>query len=285
MGIHTGEALLTGGNYVGLALHQVARIMAAGHGGQVLVSDATRRLVAALPQGLELRDLGERRLKDLASPERIYQLVGEGLAEKFPPLKTLDTKPNNLPVQVTSFIGRDELTEARAALAGTRLLTLTGPGGTGKTRLALQLAAEESDEFTDGVYFVGLDSIRDGALVGSVIASTLGLAVSGGTQPMDAVIDHLRERKVLLVLDNFEQVVDAASDIARLVREAPDVKVIVTTRIVLRVYGEQEFPGPATGSAAGRLDASDGGRGCRLRGRPALHRARHGRQPLVCDHG
>ena len=246
MGVHTGEALFTGGNYVGLALHQVARITAAGHGGQVLVSDAARRLATTLPEGLELRDLGERRLKDLASPERIYQLVGGGLADKFPPLKTLDSKPNNLPVQVTSFIGRDELAEAQGALAGTRLLTLTGPGGTGKTRLALQLAAEESDEFTDGVYFVGLDSIREGALVGSAIASTLGLSVGGGT-PMDAVIDHLRERKVLLVLDNFEQVVDAASDIARLVREAPQVKVIVTTRIVLRVYGEQEFPVPPLG--------------------------------------
>ncbi len=250
MGIHTGEALLTGGNYVGLALHQVARIMAAGHGGQILVSEATRSLATSLPDGLELRDLGERRLKDLASPERIYQLVGEGLADKFPPLKTLDNKPNNLPVQVTSFIGRDELAEARKALAGTRLLTLTGPGGTGKTRLALQLAAEESDEFTDGVYFVGLDSIRDGALVGSVIASTLGLSVGGTTPPMDVVIDHLRERKVLLVLDNFEQVVDAASDMARLIHEAPDVKVIVTTRIVLRVYGEQEFPVPPLGLPA-----------------------------------
>ena len=247
MGVHTGEAVLTGGDYVGLALHQVARITAAGHGGQVLISDATRRLATSLASGLELRDLGERRLKDLASPERIYQLVGEGLAEKFPPLKTLDTKPNNLPVQVTSFIGREELEAARDALAGTRLLTLTGPGGTGKTRLALQLAAEDSDSFTDGVYFVGLDAIRDGSLVAPAIGTTLGLSVGGGTSPLDAVIDHLRNRRVLLVLDNFEQVVDAANDVARLVREAPDVKVIVTTRVVLRVYGEQEFPVPPLG--------------------------------------
>ncbi len=247
MGIHTGEALLTGGDYVGLALHQVARITAAGHGGQILISDATRRLATSLPAGLELRDLGERRLKDLASPERIYQLIGDGLADKFPPLRTLDSKPNNLPVQVTSFIGRAELEAARAVLAGTRLLTLTGPGGMGKTRLALQLAAEESDSFTDGVYFVGLDAIREGSLVAAAIASTLGLSVVGGSEPMDTVIDHLRDRHVLLVLDNFEQVVEAAGDVARLVREAANVKVIVTTRVVLRVYGEQEFPVPPLG--------------------------------------
>ncbi|MEO6349332.1 MAG: AAA family ATPase [Candidatus Limnocylindrales bacterium] len=242
MGIHSGEALLTGGDYVGLSLHQVARITAAGHGGQVLVSEATRRLLSALPGGLELRDLGERRLKDLALPERIHQLIGDGLAERFPPLKTLDTKQNNLPVQVTSFVGRDELELARPALAGTRLLTLTGPGGTGKTRLALQLAAEVSDEFPDGIFFVGLDSVHDPALVSSVIASALGLSVSGTAQPLDAVLAFLGERRVLLVLDNFEQIVDAANDVARILREAPQAKLIVTTRIVLHVYGEQEFP-------------------------------------------
>ena len=129
MGVHTGEAVSIGGDYVGLALHQVARITAAGHGGQVLVSEATRRLATTVSAELELRDLGERRLKDLAPPERLYQLVGEGLDDKFPPLRTLDTKANNLPVQVTSFIGRDELEAAVEALGGTRLLTLTGPGG------------------------------------------------------------------------------------------------------------------------------------------------------------
>ena len=254
MGVHTGEAILTGGDYVGLALHQVARITAAGHGGQVLVSEATRRLAASLPAGLELRDLGERRLKDLASPERLYQLVGEGLADKFPPLRTLDTKANNLPVQVTSFVGRDELDAAAAALAGTRLLSLTGPGGTGKTRLALQLAAEASDDFVDGVFFVNLDAVRDATLVASVIASTLGLAVSGAVAPLDAVADHLRDKRVLLVLDNFEQVVDAAGDVSRLIREAPEIKIIVTTRIVLRIYGEQEFPVPPLGLPATSAD-------------------------------
>jgi len=246
MGVHTGEAIQTGTDYVGLALHQAARISAAGHGGQVLVSEAARRLAAGLPEGLELRDLGERRLKDLTSPERLHQLVGDGLTEQFPPLRTLDTKANNLPVQLTSFVGREELDGARAALAGTRLLTLTGPGGTGKTRLALQLAAEASDDYPDGVYFVALDSVRDASLVPSVIASTIGLAV-GGSDPLDALANHLRERRVLIVLDNFEQIVDAASDVSRLLRDAPDIKIIVTTRIFLRVSGEQEFPVPPLG--------------------------------------
>jgi predicted ATPase/class 3 adenylate cyclase len=247
IGIHSGEALLTGGDYVGLALHQVARVAAAAHGGQVLVSEATRRLAVPLPTGLELRDLGERRLKDLAAPERLHQLVGSGLADKFPPLRTLDTKQNNLPVQLTSFVGRDELAVARNALAGARLLSLTGPGGTGKTRLALQLAAEASDDFPEGVFFVALDSVRDSKLVPAVIGSTLGLAMGGSVDPLDALVDHLREKHVLLVLDNFEQIVDAATDVARLLREAPLTKFIVTTRIVLRIYGEQEFPVPPLG--------------------------------------
>jgi len=263
MGVHTGEAVLVGGDYVGLALHLAARITAAGHGGQVLISDPTRRLAANLPEGLELRDLGERRLKDLASPERIYQLVGEGLVDKFSPLRTLDTKANNLPVQVTSFVGRDELASARVALSGTRLLTLIGPGGTGKTRLALQLAAEASDDFPDGVWFVALDSVRDPNLVASVIATTLGLAMSGSVPPLDALVDHLRDRRVLLVLDNFEQVVEAAGNVSRLLREAPQIKVIVTTRIVLRISGEQEFPVPPLGlppAGSSGLDAEQAAR-------------------------
>jgi len=262
MGVHSGEAIQTGTDYVGLALHQAARISAAGHGGQILVSEAARRLAATLPDGLELRDLGERRLKDLASPERLYQVIGDGLADEFPPLRTLDTKANNLPVQLTSFVGRDELAAARAALAGTRLLTLTGPGGTGKTRLALQLAAEASDDFPDGVYFVALDSVRDASLVPSAVASTIGLAV-GGSDPLDTLATLLREKRVLIVLDNFEQIVDAAPDVARLLREAPDIKIIVTTRIVLRVSGEQEFPVPPLGmppASSTELTAAEAGR-------------------------
>jgi len=260
MGVHTGEALESRGDYVGLAVHQVARIMSAGHGGQVLVSEATRRLVPTLPAGVELRDLGEKRLKDLAAPERLYQLVIEGLDDHFPPLRTLDARANNLPVQLTSFVGRAELAAAREALAETRLLTLTGPGGTGKTRLALQLAAEMSDEFDDGVYFVQLDAITDVDLVPSAIASALGLTVSGTTAPLDAVIESLGNKRVLMLLDNFEQVVDAAPDVNRLLREAPNVKVIVTTRIILRIYGERELPVPPLGlppAGADRMSAEE----------------------------
>ena len=245
MGIHSGEALSIEGDYVGLALHQAARIMSAGHGGQILVSAATRALAAPLPIGLELRDLGERRLKDLAAPERLYQVAGEGLAERFPALRTLDTRPNNLPTQVTSFVGRQELVAARAALANTRLLSLTGPGGTGKTRLAVQLAGEASDAFPDGVFFVNLDAVQEPALVPAVIASTLGLATPA--DPLDALVAHLASKRLLLVLDNFEQVVGAATDVARLLRDAPELKIIVTTRIVLRIYGEHEFPVPPLG--------------------------------------
>jgi predicted ATPase/class 3 adenylate cyclase len=260
MGVHTGEAIETKGDYVGLAVHQVARIMSAGHGGQVLVSESTRRLVQTLPAGVEMRDLGERRLKDLAAPERLYQLVIEGLEDHFAPLRTLDTRANNLPIQVTSFVGRAELDSAKQALADTRLLTLTGPGGTGKTRLALHLAAELSDEFEDGVYFVPLDSISDVDLVPSAIASALGVTVSGTTMPVDAVLEFLGNKRVLLLLDNFEQVVDAAQHVSRLLREAPNIKLLVTTRIILRIYGEQEFPVPPLGlppADAGRLTAAE----------------------------
>lgn len=140
MGVHTGEATASGDDYDGLPLHQVARVMSAAHGGQVLVSNATRELAGLLPPGLHLRDLGQHRLKDLAMPERLFQLAGEGLPDVFPPPRTLSARPNNLPVQLTSFVGREELAAARRSLETTRLLTLTGPGGTGKTRMALQLA-------------------------------------------------------------------------------------------------------------------------------------------------
>ncbi len=263
MGIHSGEALATGADFVGLTLHEVARITSAGHGGQVLVSEATRGLVGTLPPGLGLRDLGERRLKDLAAPTRIYQLTEEGLLDRFPPLRTLDATPHNMPVQLTSFVGRAELADARRALAATRLLTLTGPGGTGKTRLALQLAGDASDEFGDGIFFVNLDAVHDPGLVAAGIASALGLNVSGKVTPIDAVSDYLRSRRMLLVLDNFEQVVEAAPDVAFLLRQAPELKLIVTTRIPLRISGEQEFPVPPLGlppEATTVRDAATAGR-------------------------
>ncbi len=247
MGLHTGEgALAPDADYVGLDVHRAARVASAGHGGQVLLSATTRALAeGALPDGVSLRDLGEHRLKDLSRPERLSQLVIPGLVEQFPPLKTLEATPNNLPVLLTSFIGREQvLAEAQRLLEGTRLLTLTGPGGTGKTRLSLQLAAEAVDRFPDGVYFVALEPISDAALVPSTIATTLGVHEVGAGSIEERLREYLRSRRLLLVLDNFEQVTDAAPFLGDLLRSAPQVSCIVTSRAVLRVYGEQEFPVP-----------------------------------------
>ena len=249
IGLHTGEASLAGDevdNYVGLDVHRAARIAAAGHGGQVLLSDATRILTeTSLPDGVSLRDLGERRLKDLTRPERIHQLVIEGLPSEFPPLKTLDATPNNLPTQLSSFLGREhELNEVVERLAHSRLLTLTGPGGTGKTRLSLQVGARVADRYPDGVFFVVLSSLRDPALVPATIAQELGLADRGGLSPMDAVTEHVRRRRMLLILDNFEQVTDAAPRVSELLAAAPDLKVLATSRSALRIYGEREYPVP-----------------------------------------
>jgi predicted ATPase/class 3 adenylate cyclase len=246
-GIHSGEVTLTDGDYVGLAIHEVARICAAGHGGQVLVSGATQELAAeARLSSIELRDVGEHRLKDVSRPIRLYQLVGEGLPDDFPPLRTLGSKTDNLPRQLTSFVGREELDQGKRLLAGTRLLTLTGPGGTGKTRLALQLAAELSEEFSNGVVFVPLDAVRDPELVPSAIASALRLPAPArkATAPLAYVVDYLRDRDVLLVLDNFEQVIEGAQTVAHLLRDAGNVKILATSRIPLRISGEQEFPIP-----------------------------------------
>ncbi|HKO34712.1 MAG TPA: adenylate/guanylate cyclase domain-containing protein, partial [Candidatus Limnocylindria bacterium] len=182
MGVHSGEGTVSGDTYVGIDVHRVARIASAGHGGQVLVSAAARMLgESSLPDGVSLRDLGEFRLKDLSRPEHVSMLVIEGLSDEFPPLRTLDAVPNNLPTQLTTFLGRErELAEAAALLEQARLLTLTGPGGTGKTRLSLQLAADATDRFRDGVYFVPLGTIDKPALVLPTIAQALGMPDPGG---------------------------------------------------------------------------------------------------------
>ena len=206
---------------------------------------------ATLPPGVSLRDLGEHRLKDLRAPERLAQLVIDGLPADFPPLRSLDARPNNLPTQLTTFVGRErELAEAGALLLGTRLLTLTGPGGTGKTRLSLQVAAEAAERFPDGVWFVALDAVRDPTLV---VADDRPDARRRGQQPAG----HRRRsptsvagKTVLLVLDNFEQVVAAGPDVAELLRRCPTVTCLVTTRIALHVSGEQEYPVPGPAGPA-----------------------------------
>ena len=246
MGLHTGDIEATGADVIGYAINRTARIAAVAHGGQVLLSDQTRVLVAgSLPDGITLRDLGEHRLKDLRAPERLAQLVIDGVPADFPPLRSLDARPNNLPTQLTTFVGRDkELGEAVALLAGTRLLSLTGPGGTGKTRLSLQVAAAAADEFPDGIWFVALEPVRDPTLVAATIARVLGVADSRNRPAVDTLADHIGEQRMLLVLDNFEQVVAAGSIVADLLRRCPNLACLVTTRIALRVSGEQEYPVP-----------------------------------------
>jgi predicted ATPase/class 3 adenylate cyclase len=246
IGLHTGEATLVGNEYLGLDVHRAARVASAGHGGQVLVSETTRALVDhVLAPGLTLKDLGMHRLKDLARPERLYQLTVEGLPADFPPLKTLEATPNNLPTQLTSFIGRDDqVREAKGLLARSRLLTLTGPGGTGKTRLSLEIAAEVLDQFSDGVYFVPLSAVHDPELVASAIAQALAISTTGSRRPIDALLDYLREKQTLLVLDNFEQVLKAAPIATQLLEGSAGLRVLVSSRTVLRVSGEQEFPVP-----------------------------------------
>jgi predicted ATPase/class 3 adenylate cyclase len=243
MGLHSGEGQVDhDGLYVGHDVHRAARLAEAAHGGQILVSETTRALVGtALPGGVSLRDLGEHRLKDLR-PQPLSQVVIDGLPSDFPSVRSLDAKPNNLPVQLTSFVGRDhELQAVARLLAENRLLTLTGPGGTGKTRLALQLAALVADEHADGTWFVALEPLRDPELVLPTVARTLSVFPKPGESPIDALADSIGERRVLLLLDNFEQVVEAAGDVAGLLRACPGMRIIVTSRAILRVAGEQEY--------------------------------------------
>ena len=245
IGMHTGEAPLMGDEYIGVDVHHAARVMSAAYGGQVLMSESTEALVAdSLPTDLTLRNVGTHRLRDLAKPERLFQLVVKGAPDTFPALRTLDGTPNNLPTQLTSFVGRADLvSRAKGLLDRARLLTLTGPGGIGKTRLSLQVAAETFDQFPDGVYFVPLSAVRDPELIPSVINQQLGIATAGNRLPLDALLDHLRSKKVLLVMDNFEQLLPQAAGFpSRLLQSSPGLRVVVSSRAALRAYGEQEFP-------------------------------------------
>jgi predicted ATPase/class 3 adenylate cyclase len=242
MGLHTGEVLVSESGYSGLEIHRAARIAAAGWGGQILVSAAACGLVrGALPADLTIRDLGVHRLKDLSLPETLHQLDVDGLPTEFPPLRSLDATPNNLPTQVTSFVGREaEVAAVSGRLQDTRLLTLTGPGGTGKTRLALQVAAEAAHHFPDGVWFVPLATVVEPDLVASRILETFGLPETSTRAPVDRLIEHVGDRRLLVVLDNFEQVLTAAPLVAALLRGAPRTTILVTSRAPLHVYGEQE---------------------------------------------
>jgi predicted ATPase/class 3 adenylate cyclase len=244
MGLHTGTVQVVGDQYIGLDVHRAARIGAAGHGGQALLSQTTRDLVENdLPGGAMLRDLGAHRLKDLQRPERLFELVLPDLPADFPPLQALDRHAHNLPIQLTPLLGREQEVAAVVALLrrqDVRLVTLTGPGGVGKTRLALQAAAELTDAFPDGVWLVSLSRLADSALVVPTIARTLGLQEVGSRPLAHLLREYLQTRRLLLLLDNCEQVAAAAPAIAELLQTSPQLSVLATSRVRLRLRGEKQ---------------------------------------------
>ncbi len=261
VGLHTGAAEERDHDYFGPTLNRVARMFSAGHGGQTILSLATYELVRDhLPSGAALRDLGEHRLKDLTRPEHIFQLLAPDLPADFPPLKTLDAWPNNLPVQLTSFVGREkEMAEIKQQLAPlvpsgrggggegrVRLLTLTGPGGTGKTRLSLQTAADLLDAFANGVWLVELAPLADPALVPQTVATALGVREQQGRPVQATLTDYLREKKLLLILDNCEHLVEACASLAdALLHACPGLKILASSREALGIAGEAPYRVPS----------------------------------------
>jgi predicted ATPase len=249
MGIATGEAELRGADYFGAVLNRAARVMAAGHGGQILVADST----AVLLSGVDLIDLGARRLRDLPTSVQVFQVQAEGLRTEFPSLRALDTGPGNLRPAPTSFIGREsELDEVQAAVKAHRLVTLTGVGGVGKTRLALEVAARLVDEFPDGVWFFELAAVTDPAAVPDAVAAVLGITQQPGKTVSESVAAALEGRVRLLVFDNCEHVLDAAADlIEAILTQSATVKVLATSREGLGVDDEQLWPVPSLDVGAG----------------------------------
>src|SRR6516225_4312544 len=249
MGIATGEAELRDGDYFGAVLNRAGRVMAAGHGGQILLADST----AGLLSGVDLIDLGPRRLRDLPAPVGVFQVRAEGLRTEFPPLRALDAGPGNLRPALTSFVGREsELDEVQAAVKAHRLVTLTGVGGVGKTRLALEVAARLVDEFPDGVWFFELAAVTDPAAVPDAVAAALGITQQPGKTVGESVAAALEGRLRLLVFDNCEHVLDAAAElIEAILTQSATVRVVATSREGLGVAQEQVWPVPSLDIGAG----------------------------------
>jgi predicted ATPase/class 3 adenylate cyclase len=247
-GIHAGAVTARDHDYYGTTVNRAARIMSSAHGGQILVSHAAADLVEGrVPRGIELVDLGEVRLRDLTNPERLYQIAHPKLPRVFPALRSLEATPNNLPQQLTSLVGRErELAEVKRMLGTTRLLTLLGPGGIGKTRIALHVAAEVMDDHPDGVWFVDLAPLTDAQLVPQALASVLGVTEEAGRPVLEAIVKHLKDRRALVVLDNCEHVLHACAELAsQLLRSAGRVRVLAASRELLHVGGETNYPVPA----------------------------------------
>jgi predicted ATPase/class 3 adenylate cyclase len=248
MALLSGVGEVRDGDYIGAHLNRIARLLAAGHGGQTLLAQSTFDLVRdTLPAGASVRDLGEHRLRDLQRPERIYQLVTVDLPADFPPLRTLETFPNNLPIQLTSFIGRErEVAEITRLLSTTRLLTLTGSGGTGKTRLALQVAADALESFADGAWLAELAPLADPDLVPHTVAAAVGAREESSRPLLATLIEHLRARRLLLLLDNCEHVIDACARMAdALLRACPQVVILASSREPLGIAGEAPYRVPS----------------------------------------
>jgi len=245
MAVHTGVVEVRAGDYWGPPLNRVARLLAAGHGGQILLSAATQELVRdRLPDGVQLRDLGAHRLRDLVRPEQIFQVTAPDLPAEFPALRTLDSVPHNLPLQLTSFIGREqEMATLPALLDQNRLLTLIGPGGTGKTRLSLQMAADRQETLPDGVWLVELAPIGQADLVPAAVAAALGVQEEAARPLMRSLIAFLKAKTLLLILDNCEHLVAACAQLAdTLLRQCPNLRILATSREGLGVSGEVLYP-------------------------------------------
>ena len=253
MAIHTGAAELRAGDHKsgeyasGLTLSHTARLLSVAHGGQILVSSATHAMLRdQLPPQVELRDLGRHRLRDIARAEQIFQVAAPDLPSAFPALASLEAVPSNLPRQLTSFIGRErEIGEVTRLFAGTHLLTLTGPGGSGKTRLSLEVAGAMRPDHPDGVWLIELAPVVDPVLAAPALATALGVREEAGRPVESTIVEHLRSRRTLLVLDNCEHLIDACARLAdALLRACPEVKILASSREPLGLTGEVAFRVP-----------------------------------------